>query len=775
MEPLAFPDHNQDPRLKLLKPFHLQFAKAAWNSWQIGMPVGSIFMAKASEYEEELAYSMGRQSIDKHKKELLPEDENDESFTKISWEGRQDGVVLLNIAKAKLQKAGYNVLATPINPLAKDAQDEEWRKAKVKIMMREAAQQTMPELASHPTLKKMPGEADDLEELQMQIDFSPKFVRAKDTEESVQLVFYENQMDKILDQCAVDLINHGAAIIEDNLDENNKVVLERVNLSEFACSKSTKSDFSDITWYFRLRSTTVSDLSKYFDEDEITKIVNQVQGQNGNPNTLGQNTYENNGYDVFRADVMHLRFISWDKRVTESNKDKNGNLRVSKAKPSKGDAVKGDTVFTAKTIQNIYECKWVVNTDLIYDFGKMPNIPRSVNVATMGRTNLPIHVVAANFGNMRASGLVKAFKSIIDDINVSTFKLRMFKNRMVPNGFDIDLNALDNVAAGKGGKVLPPDELLNMFFETGVIVNRRSGLGFDGQSNYRSVIPITNSMAEELVALYNDIQNSKQALRDICGLNELTDGSTPNPKTLTTIANLANESTNNALYPYVNARRNLIESVSKATVKRLQVAKQRGSYSGFNKGTGRWITVPDSIKDFDYDIMIEDRPSEEQKQIIYQLMADDIKNGFISHADVVSIIYANNLKQIAIMLSYKVDKGKQKQQQQALQNTQATAQAQMQSNQAAEMLKDQMADKQAKRQMMIDDNMQAWNYMIMKVKMAQADAAVDKQAITDILTSGMPLPAQPQGMPPQQGQQEPPQQEQQEQPQEVPQQEMQGQ
>jgi predicted secreted protein len=76
----------------------------------------------------------------------------------------------------------------------------------------------------------------------------------------------------------------------------------------------------------------------------------------------------------------------------------------------------------------------------------------------------------------------------------------------------------------------------------------------------------------------------------------------------------------------------------------------------------------------------------------------------------------------------------------------------MQSNAVAEQLKDQMADKQAKRQMLIDDNVKAWEYMIAKLKVSQADAAIDKQAVTDILTSGMPIPQMPQqeGTPPQQ-------------------------
>jgi hypothetical protein len=749
MTPLAFPDHYTDPKLKVKKPFMLQFAKAAWHSWSVGMPIGSIFLARAAQYQEERDYAMGRQSIEKHKKELLPEDENDESFSKISWEGRQDGVVLLNIAVSKVQKAGWNILATPINPTAKDAQDEEYAKAKVKIMMRQAMEQQAPELANSPMLKRLPGEADDLDELQMEIDFDPKFVRAKDVEESVQLVFYENEIDKLWDEISKDVVYHGVGLAKDDLDENNKVVLRKVNPSSFGCSRFYRPDGGDITWAFEIKPTKVSDLSKFFEDSDINRLVTQLQGKNGNPNSLGENRIEFNGYDIYKADVMDLEFISWDKRVTEANTDKLGNLKVAKTKPSAEGKDKDGTTFTAKTVENVYKCKWVVGTDLIYDYGKAENQKRSVNIATMSKTKLSYHIQTTNFHNMRSVGMVNALKSIIDDLNNSTFKLRMLKNRMVPNGFDIDLAAIEDVALGaKGQESMKPKEVINMFFETGVLISRRSGISMDANVNYKAINAISNGMADQLVTLANDIQASKQALRDITGLNELTDGSTPNPKTLVPVANLANESTNNALYQYVNCRRNLVESVAKATIQRLQVALKRGSYDGFNKATGRWITVPDSIMDYDYDIMIEDRPTDEQKQWLFNLVQQDIQQGFLDTSDVITIINTQNVKNAQIQLAYKVKKNKEKQQQIALQNTQATAQAQMQSNQQAELLKDQMAERQKQRQIEIDNNMMAWQYEIAKLKVAQADAAVDKKAVTDILTSGI----MPQGMPPQQPQ-----------------------
>jgi hypothetical protein len=614
--------------------------------------------------------------------------------------------------------------------------------------MRQAMEQQAPELANSPMLKRLPGEADDLDELQMEIDFDPKFVRAKDVEESVQLVFYENEIDKLWDEISKDVVYHGVGLAKDDLDENNKVVLRKVNPSSFGCSRFYRPDGGDITWAFEIKPTKVSDLSKFFEDSDINRLVTQLQGKNGNPNSLGENRIEFNGYDIYKADVMDLEFISWDKRVTEANTDKLGNLKVAKTKPSAEGKDKDGTTFTAKTVENVYKCKWVVGTDLIYDYGKAENQKRSVNIATMSKTKLSYHIQTTNFHNMRSVGMVNALKSIIDDLNNSTFKLRMLKNRMVPNGFDIDLAAIEDVALGAKGQTMKPKEVINMFFETGVLISRRSGISMDANVNYKAINAISNGMADQLVTLANDIQASKQALRDITGLNELTDGSTPNPKTLVPVANLANESTNNALYQYVNCRRNLVESVAKATIQRLQVALKRGSYDGFNKATGRWITVPDSIMDYDYDIMIEDRPTDEQKQWLFNLVQQDIQQGFLDTSDVITIINTQNVKNAQIQLAYKVKKNKEKQQQMALQNTQATAQAQMQSNQAAELLKDQMAFRAAQRQIIINDNMMSWQYEIAKLKVAQADAAVDKKAVTDILTSGI----MPQGMPPQQPQ-----------------------
>lgn len=730
---VAFPDHNIDP-LKKDEKWRLQFAKAIWSNFNSAMPNGSIFYSKAWRYSEIRDYAMNRQSVSKYKKELLPDDEADSSYTKISWEPRADGKVLRNIAVAKLKKTGFNILATPITSNAKDAEAEAYAKIKARILMRDALERQGSELADNALIRRLPGEPEDLEELKMQVEFNPKLIRAKDIEESAQLVFYENNSEVILDGVAEDLVDFGVAVIKEDLDENNKVVFRKVSPDKFGCSYTEKPDFSDITYAFEVIPVKLSDLSKTFDENTMEMLKARAEGKNGNPTSFGDNTINENGYDIFKVEVMDVEFLSWNKRVTSENKDKNGNLRISKTDPKNdGKAGKGDNpkIYTGKTIEVVYKAKWIIGTDLIYDDGIAKNMKRTVNVKTMSKTSLSFHVFAANFHKMRATGMTEDMIPIIDDLNIATFKLRNFRNSMIPNGYDIDLDAIENVALGAGGEVLSPKEVLGLFTETGNLVSRRAGIA-SGNINYKAIIPLENHVGQQLVALANDIIQSKNALREITGLNELTDGSTPNPKTLTTIANFANESTNNALYNMMNAKRKLTESVARGVVQRLQVAVRYGPYDGFNKDTGRHITVPQSIAHYDYDIMIEDKPSEEQRQIVYQMMLKDIEAGNVSHADVISIIYTNNLKAAAILLSHKVEKNKKNREKTAIANTMATAQAQMQSNQQAEMIKDQMAENEHQRSLQKLNVQKAWDYLIQEQKNHVQDNAVKTKAMVEL-------------------------------------------
>lgn len=61
--------------------------------------------------------------------------------------------------------------------------------------------------------------------------------------------------------------------------------------------------------------------------------------------------------------------------------------------------------------------------------------------------------------------LIEKQKKIIDEINA-------IKKRYMPFGYCIDLDALENVELSKAGKKVEVNELLELFFTSGILVSR---------------------------------------------------------------------------------------------------------------------------------------------------------------------------------------------------------------------------------------------------------------------------------------------------------------
>jgi hypothetical protein len=91
----------------------------------------------------------------------------------------------------------------------------------------------------------------------------------------------------------------------------------------------------------------------------------------------------------------------------------------------------------------------------------------------------------------------------------------------------------------------------------------------------------------------------------------------------------------------------------------------------------------------DYGIMLEDKPTDDQKQLLYQQLQFDIQNGFLDTSDAFYIMDTYNLEQAQMILSYRAKRNKQQidQQKQAI-NAQ-TIQGQQQSAQVTAQLAQQ--------------------------------------------------------------------------------------
>lgn len=695
----TYPRMDIDPRKKDLA-WGMQYCKAAWFDWCYTWP-RTVFYNAADKYEELRLYAIGKQPINKYKKLMGVDEQTNMTYLNLDWSVRPVICQKRDVAISKMIQQGHTIVATPIDPTAKAELDKFFAMAKAKIAMRQLMEQQNPQLAQHPMLQPEPGEPLDWEEMQMRIDFGEQFNRAKDAEEAIQLGFYENSIDQFVQKLFEDVFDLGVAGYREGLGKNNKPYFRNVNPEAVITNYCKWADFRDLIHAGEAIDVSVIELAELtdengkpvFTEEQIKEIINSVAGKWSNPSMIGRSTNYFKGYDRMKAKVLDLEWYSYNDYHYKIGQDSRGNTRVKKEDYK---AAPSDKV-TTKRIKVVYCCKWVIGTDYAYDFYLKEDMKRAVDPTKKADTQLSYRFIATNFYEMRALGMMERLVPLIDSYQLDVYNVQNIANRIVPNGWWIDLDALENVALNKGGENMKPIDLLQMFMETGVLVGRSQGVMGDNV-NYKPIIPIQNSIASELVAYYQKMEMTLNQMNAMIGLNEITDATTPNPKLLNGVATMMDQGTNNSLFPMIAAKKNLMTRLANDVLIRIQQGLRKGGISGYapalNTNTLKFIQLSEELCLRDYGIVLEDKPTDEQKQMLMQQMQFDIQNGFLDSSDVFYIINIYNVKQAQQMLAFRAKRNKQAIEQakqaaaaQTIQGQQQTAVLSAQAQQQLEMIK----------------------------------------------------------------------------------------
>lgn len=694
-----YPRDDINPKDKDLA-WGMQYLKASWFDWSFTIP-RTVFYNSADKYEELRLYACGKQPVNLYKKLMGVDEQTNLTYLNLDWTPRPFIIQKRDVAISKVLQQGHSIVCTPIDPTAKAELDKYYAETKAKIAMRQMLQQSNPELAQHPMLQSNPGEPEDFEEMQMRIDFGEQFNRAKDAEEAVQLGFYENDIEFMERKWVEDLFDCGVAGYREWLGDDNKPKARPINPEAVVTNYCRLLNFKDLKHAGEVTDVLVIDLAvkkgtdgkEIFSADQIRDLETTVAGRWSNPSMVGRSTNYWKGFDKFKVKVLDMEFYSYNDYNFEAGEDKRGNVRFSAAPYEKRDKSKK---FINKKIKVVYCCKWIIGTDYAYDFHLKEDMKRVVDPKKKADTTLSFKFTAINFYEMRATGFMERLRPIIDDYQLTIYKIQNLKNRIVPNGWWIDLDALENVALNKGGANMTPLELLQMFFETGVLAGRSQGVMGDNV-NYKPVIPLQNSIATELQALYNDLQISMNQMQSMIGLNDATDASTPSPKLLNGVATMMDQGTNNSLWPLMQAKKYLKEQLANDMLIRMQQGLRKGKIDGYapalNTNTFKFMQVSDAISLRDYGIMLEEKPTDDQKQLLYQQMQFDVQNGILDTSDALYIMNVYNLKQAQMILAYRAKRNKQAMEQAKQSATAQTIQGQQQSAQQSaqmQMQHDQM-------------------------------------------------------------------------------------
>lgn len=719
-----YPDNHIDPAKKD-SVWCMQYLKAAYYDWNYVYPKG-VFYNNNGDYEKFKMYALGKQSITPYKKYLgINEATQDTTWLSVDWTPRAIVSRYRGRAIARLMKQVKGIVATPVDMLAKSEVDQYLSKMKAKLAVQQLMQQQNPELAQHPVISMQAGDPMDIEELEMRIQMGEQFARSEDAENAIELGFYENDYEHFRRTVFEDLFDHGVSGYREYLGDDNHAKFRKVNNESVIINLCKQSNFSDLIHAGEMIDVSLIDLAlvknedgtPMFTEDQLQEFAGSVAGLWGNPAAMGRATGWLKQYDKFKCRVLDMEFYSYDDYNYKMSVDENGQLKGFNRSNYNRGKVATDK-YTRKRIENVYRCKWIVGTDYCYDWGLCYDQKRSPNTKKKAKTSLSFKFYAYNFYEMRAQGIMERLIPYLDDYQLTILKIQNFKNRAVPSGWWIDLEALENVALNKGGKNMTPRELLQMFFETGVLVGRsKDNANLSMGPNWKPVIPIENTVMAELAGLYNDLLNTVQAIESTTGYNAITSGD-PNPKTLTPGYETANISTDDALYELSFAEAWLSQQLAADVLCRMQQGVRKGDIEGvmpykgaLNKNALTFIKISPDISGREYGIMLEEASTDQEKAFIMQQVQQDIANGMLNTSDAIFVLSTHNAKQSMAILSYKVDKNKDKMAQQkqaeiqsAGQQSQIAAQIAAQSAQQMKQM-DAQVDLQ-KKKMEVDGEIQ---------------------------------------------------------------------
>lgn len=663
----------------------MQYAKAAYYDFSVTYPKG-MFSNNGGDYAKNKMYAIGKQPIDQYKPYLGVKDGED-NWLNLDWSVRPIITPYRNKVLSRCMGVDYDFVCTPIDALAKTQETEYYNRMKVKLAMIDLIKQQDPELANHPMLKISDTDPTDLSELEMRVEFGEQFNRSKDAEISIDLGMYENNYTQFRKQIFEDLFDNGYAGYKCWLGTDNRPKFRRVNCDNVICSMSKDQYFTDMVHageiiyvpLVELATKTKPDGTLMFTEEELTEFASTIAGKYGNPRRLGTLGVQMKPYDKFKCAVLEINFKTYNYHFYAQREEQVTGNTIFKDETSKNKGISiSNPKYINKRVEYIYKASWIIGTDKCYDTGMCYDQYRSNNLEKIALTRLPYRFIAYNFNEMRAQSFMDALIPFLDDYQMTMMKIQNFKARAVPSGWWIDFDALENVAKNKAGKNMTPQELLQMFFQTGVLGGRSvDDAGNPRSPNWKPIIPIENTAASELQMFYQDLVMTIQQIERITGFNDITTGN-PNPKTLVPGYEIAQQSTTDALSPLVWAEETLSCWLAEDVLCRMQQGVRKAGIEGYapalNSNILKAISVNPDIAWRDYGVYIEKKPTEQERMWLMQMMQKDIDAGILSGNLAITLINTKNAKQAQQIWAYRVDKERQRQQQARMDEIQATNQ-----------------------------------------------------------------------------------------------------
>jgi len=621
--------------------------------------------------------------VQKYKDELS--NNGDLSYLNLDWKPIPVLSKFVDIVVNGMTEKGYEIKSFASDPFATQQRTDFAFNALRDIQQKENIEelakltgQNFYASAEPETLPNDPGELD----LYMQLNYKQSVEIAE--EELINSVLDFNKFDETKKRLAYDLTVLGIAASKTSFNLAEGIKVDYVNPANLVYSVTDDPNFEDIYYVGEIKSLTLPEIKKLFPNltnDELERIQKYPGRQN-----YAQSDWQVNS-DVNQHQVLFFEYKTYQDQVFKIKQTEQGLEKTLEKQDTFNPPPSDNFERASRSIEVLYTgAKILGMADTMLEWQLAENMTRPSADTT--KVNMNYCISAPRMYQGRIESIVSRSTSFADMIQLTHLKLQQVLARMVPDGVYVDVDGLAEVDLGNGTNYNPA-EALNMYFQTGTIVGR--SLTQDGEMN-RGKVPIqelqSSSGISKIQAMIQTYQYYLQMIRDVTGLNEARDGSTPDKNALVGLQKLAAANSN-------TATRHILQSLMYITIRSCEnislrvgdmlqfpLTKQAliGSINSFNVAT---LSEIDDLHLHEFGIFLELEPEEEEKAQLEKSIQIALQTQSISLADAIDVRQIQNIKLANEVIKSRQRKKAEQEQAAQMANIQAQAQANAESAEKA--------------------------------------------------------------------------------------------
>lgn len=721
-----FPPLMASEEEKMSKDYGLRVGKAIEGEWFKRKANTCRFYDQWGEYHRLRLYARGQQPVQKYKDEMAVN--GDMSMLNLDWTPIPIIPKFVDVVVNGMDDRAFHIKAEAQDVMSAEKKSMFQDMLEADMVSKEFLQQTRDQFgvdAFNVDPNDLPENDEELS-LYMQLKYKPSIEIAEEL--AIDTVLKMNNYQEVRRLFNYDIATIGVGVTKHSFLPNAGLAIDYVDPANWIHSYTEKADFSDCYYFGEVKQVHYTELRK-IDPTLTDEQLNEIR----NASSAWYDYFpiiRNYQDSAFLNEVVTLLYFNykadkkfvWKKKILD-----NGGERVIRKTDKFNPPTEEGMMFekVERTIDVWYEGILVGGSNIVLKWDLMKNMVRPKSASQKALPNYVAKAPRMYKGNIES--LVRRMIPFADQIQLTHLKLQQVMSRVVPDGVFIDADGINEVDLGTGA-AYNPEDALKLYFQTGSVIGR--SYTQDGDFN-NARIPIqelnSNSGQSKMAALINNYNHYLNMIRDVTGINEVRDGSTPNPDALVGVQKLAALSSNTATRHILEASLDVTKRLAECISVRIADILEYADFSEqFAMQIGKYnVAMLDEIKNLylhDFGVFIELAPDEEERAMLEANIQVALQQQTIDLEDAIDIRMVNNIKLANELLKVKRKSRIEQQQQQKMAEIQAQSQGNIQSQQAAAQSKAQLLQLEAQSKIQLKEAEAMY-----EIKKLEAEANLKRQ------------------------------------------------